>query len=222
MISAPASSDAERDNVDIRYFDLDSDRNIELGAAKELLSPDELERAQRFHFDIHQDRFTRGRGALRRALSEPTGTDAKSIAFSYGAHGKPFIDGCPIHFNLSHSQDLCVLATSSDPIGVDVEFIERKTDVLELARAVFVASENEALFNAAPNLQRRMFFDFWTAKEAYMKLIGTGLSLPPKNIELKLVDDIPVSVGEPTVPKTKLTQLTTPDDRFICTLAQLV
>lgn len=222
MTHASASMGLENGNVDVCYFDLDTDRNIELGAAKQLLSPDETERAEKFHFEIHRERFVRGRGALRRELSKAIGTDPRSIEFAYGAHGKPYIDGCPVHFNLSHSQDLCILATSTEPLGVDVEFMERKTDVLDLARAVFVASENEVLFDAPLNVQRRMFFDFWTAKEAYMKLIGTGLSLPPKSIELKLVDDMPIGVVEPKIPNTKLTTLSTPDARFTCTLAQLV
>jgi 4'-phosphopantetheinyl transferase len=55
----------------------------------DLLSPDERERATRFHFPIHRQRFIAARGLLRTVLARYVNTSPQSLRFSYGPHGKP-------------------------------------------------------------------------------------------------------------------------------------
>src|SRR5260221_13237392 len=68
-----------------------------------LLSPDEIERANRFRFAIHRQRFIISRGLLRKTLSLYTGIPPEQIVFSYGSHGKPYLKESPlqIQFNTS-------------------------------------------------------------------------------------------------------------------------
>ncbi len=74
------------------------------------LSPDEIERALRFHFEKDRNRFVTGRGLLREALGWLLEADPASIVFSYGERGKPqladSINGQFLHFNVSHSDGL--------------------------------------------------------------------------------------------------------------------
>src|SRR5512135_2739567 len=53
------------------------------------LSPDELERAQRFHFPRDRDRFIARRGLLREILGVQAHVTPDSLVFFMGAFGKP-------------------------------------------------------------------------------------------------------------------------------------
>ncbi|HVT33594.1 MAG TPA: 4'-phosphopantetheinyl transferase superfamily protein [Rhodanobacteraceae bacterium] len=95
-----------------------------------------------------------------------------------GEHGKPFAPSLPgIDFNLSHARDHVLIAVArAQPLGVDIEHIDRKTDVDGLARRFFAASEAEAL-RGLPEAQRlEAFVRLWTCKEAVLKALGEGLA----------------------------------------------
>src|SRR5688572_27314125 len=53
------------------------------------LSPDEQERAARFRFDVHRNRFIAGRGILRQILSQCLRIPAERVEFRFTRHGKP-------------------------------------------------------------------------------------------------------------------------------------
>ena len=149
-----------------------------------LLSDDEQQRANRFYFERDRHRFIVGRGLLRTILSHYLTLAPNQIQFDYGPQGKPQLhsqstgqnsDVPALTFNLSHSQGLALYAMTCDrPIGVDLEQI-RSIDALELAQRFFAPSEYEAIAALSPDQQERIFFEFWTCKEAYLKAIGKGL-----------------------------------------------
>jgi len=85
----------------------------------------------------------------------------------------------PLRFNVSHSGELLLVAvTLHRAIGVDIEQIRRDMCVTEIAGRFFSATERNALTALARDLQHDAFFDCWTRKEAYIKAMGDGLSLP--------------------------------------------
>jgi 4'-phosphopantetheinyl transferase len=113
-----------------------------------------------------------------------------------------------MHFNLSHSGDLAVLAISaSGPIGIDLEFIDRHIDIPGLARSCFNEAEEQSILALPVPEQAARFFAFWTAKEAHMKLSGQGMSLPPHEIALDLRDGYPVGYLRPASPFATLTYI---------------
>jgi len=77
---------------------------------RSLLSEDELQRAQRFHFDRDRKHFCAARGLLRTVLSGYLAVPAKDIAFRYLEKGKPELAAIPeagqLNFNVSHSGEL--------------------------------------------------------------------------------------------------------------------
>jgi len=170
-------------DVDVWVADLDA-----LAPAPEdwaVLSPDEVERAQRFRFDRHRNRFVRCRALLRQLIAEKTGGDAAAIAFRYGTYGKPELDG--IHFNVSHAENLAAIAlTRERPVGIDVEAIDATREVLPLARTAFSPVERIAIEALTSEQQIAAFFRGWTRKEAYLKLLGTGFSLSPESFSVSL------------------------------------
>jgi 4'-phosphopantetheinyl transferase len=150
---------------------------------RQLLNGDEEARATRFRFERDRDAFAVSQGMLRRLLERYLGEPAERLRFEYGPHGKPAISwersGQSLRFNLSHSQGLAVFAfASSADVGVDVEGVRPLTDMEEIARNFFSKREFSAL-RRLPTRERAMaFFSCWTAKEAYIKGIGEGLSMP--------------------------------------------
>ena len=161
---------------------------------RETLEEQELDRASRFHFEKHRRHFTAGRGVLRQLLSQYLGTKPEQLRLSYGAYGKPALNGehkdSRLRFNMSHSHEVALFAFAEDrELGVDVEHIRTDFASEEVARRFFSRREVET-FNALPQHdQVAAFFKCWTRKEAFIKVIGKGLSQP--------LDKFDVTLGQP-------------------------
>ena len=143
------------------------------------LSPGEWLRASRFHFERDRERFIATRGLLRTILAHYTNADASALKFAAGAHGKPELDGLgtSLRFNLSHSDDLMLLAiTHVREIGVDLEFMRDNLPFETLADHYFDPEEAWDL-RLLPAAQRAWkFYDTWTCTEARLKASGTGIA----------------------------------------------
>lgn len=154
-----------------------------LGRCRALLSPEEHERAARFHFEEDRERFVIGRALARLQLSRFLGGDPRAWRFVTNAHGRPELampDGgpAPLGFNVSHTRGMvaCAVTATSD-VGVDVEWVERRL-THDVAERFFAPREVADLRARTPRDQARVFFDYWTLKEAYIKARGMGLALP--------------------------------------------
>ena len=159
------------------------------------LAPDERARAARFRFPEHRERFIAAHGALRDILSRYLNLPADQLAFSITQHGKPTLadpDHAWLQFNLSHSGDLALIALTRDrPIGIDVEQMIPPDNYPRLVEQFFSANENAA-FRALPESKRAAaFFAGWTRKEAYVKALGTGVSLPLDHFDVTMDPDAP-------------------------------
>ena len=158
---------------------------------RKTLNEHELNRARRFHFEKHRRHFTVGRGVLRQLLGQYLGTKPEEIRISYGAYGKPALSGehedSRLRFNMSHSHEVALFAFAKDrEIGVDVEHIRSDFASEDVARRFFSRREVET-FNALPQHdQVTGFFKCWTRKEAFIKVIGLGLSQPLDKFDVTL------------------------------------
>ena len=145
-----------------------------------LLNAAEKERSERFVHFMHRKRFIAAHGFMRSVLALYTQQAAETLEFDKGEHGKPFlIHNTHLHFNLSHSQDIAMLAVATQDIGIDVECINRKNDWQKIIERFFTASEQKKILSLDESLQQRAFFEVWTRKEAHMKVTGQGLFLAP-------------------------------------------
>lgn len=173
--SAPALAEGD---VHLWRFTLDASAAL-LERAARVLAEDERERAARFRFDVHRDRFVAARAMLRALLGAYTGAAAGEVRFAYEPHGKPRLASGELRFNVSHSHDAALLGvTRARELGVDLERI--RTDVRwdEVERQFFARAEQAALGRYEGDLHPTAFFACWTRKEAYVKARGEGLSLP--------------------------------------------
>lgn len=178
---APERLALDRDEVHVWKSSLDRapDRVRKL---RELLNRDERERADRFHFQVHRDRFTVGRGLLRIIIGRYLGVDPVELLFSYNYYGKPSLDGAQaergLRFNLSHSDAVAVYAVVRErELGVDVEKIRADFADEQIAERFFSRSEVAVLMRLPEEVRHLAFFNCWTRKEAYIKARGKGLSI---------------------------------------------
>lgn len=172
--------------VDIWRIDL---RRLGSHECRRLLSPDEVQRADGFCFEKHQRRFTVARAAMRQILGLYAGVGPENVVFCYSENGKPGLSGglekLSIDFNLSHSGESALLAVARGlALGIDIELINAEFATEEIAARFFSTREVECL-EAVPVDQRvEAFFCCWTRKEAYIKALGEGLSLPLDSFEV--------------------------------------
>ena len=185
-------------------LDLDPAR---VAALAESLSPDERDRAARFHFERDRVRFIVARGVLRALLGRYLDLPAPALAFDYGAHGKPSLaagpvgravggsPGAEVRFNLSHSAGvaLCAVARGRD-VGVDVEGLRADFATDEIAERFFSPAERAALRALPAEARCAAFFACWTRKEAYIKARGLGLSLALDAFDVSLAPDEPAAL----------------------------
>jgi 4'-phosphopantetheinyl transferase len=164
-----------------------------------LLSHDEQTRAARFAFDRDRHRFILSHGLLRAILARYVGRAATQIEFAAGAHGKPALSGQSstaqdIQFSLSHSGAYAVVAVATGrAVGVDVEVRRPDVDACKLAERFFAAGEAQRIIQVQGDAQQRLFYRYWTAKEAYLKGRGVGLSLGLDRFEILFDDGSPLA-----------------------------
>lgn len=139
----------------------------------------------------------------------------------HAGHGKPFVvDRSDVSFSVTHSADLALVAVVRTPparVGVDVEVVRPRRSLPALAARV-LDDEASARWSALPEAERlRAFYEAWTAKEAYLKAVGVGvtrslrsvavarpgwtiapLDLGPRAVAHVAVEADPVTVGRGT------------------------
>lgn len=170
-----------------------------ISLCQQMLAPDELDRASRFHFDCDRKRFITGRGLLRSILGHYLGREPHKLQFEYGARGKPVLAGyagdVPLHFNLAHSDDLMLLALMRRcAVGIDVERLRVLDEAEDMAERFFSARESNGL-RALPNTKKpAAFFNLWTRKEAWLKATGEGISESLNQVEVSFLADEPAQL----------------------------
>lgn len=166
--------------------------------AADVLSDEEHARAERFRFDADRDRWVKGRTLLRLLLGRYLQTDPREIPIELEANGKPAVPGSSIAFNLSHSGDLALYAfTWGRAIGIDVEQLGRRADVLALAEHALGPEEAERLRGLPAEAREREFLRSWVRHEAVLKCRGgrLGGAVAYEGLSLVEVDLGPGAVG---------------------------
>ncbi len=196
----PARCDVQETQslIDVWSAAASADRPGELERCCEAwLTEDERQRAMRFRKDTTRNQHVVGRGMTRKLLCDRA-LDPDRIELGFLPHGKPFVVAPPQAarpFNVAHTDGLVLfascqseLAISEMALGVDVERLSRRTDV-ELAQRYFAPPEVQYVWDHRdPDARHYAFLRVWTLKEAFIKAIGTGLTMPLGDFAFEQID----------------------------------
>ncbi|WP_092868709.1 4'-phosphopantetheinyl transferase family protein [Hyphomicrobium facile] len=120
------------------------------------------------------------RAVLRKALTESVGgrTAAHEWSFKRSAWGKPTLsnNAGSLNFSCSHTRLASVVAVSTcGPVGIDIENAIVDTNDTWLSD-VFTTDEQTALKSMAVGERETAVSRLWALKEAYLKMLGTGIA----------------------------------------------
>ena len=120
-----------------------------------------------------------GEWVVKRKLAARFGRPVEDIALVRTPQGKPYVQGLPMQFSLSHTGTYLAAAFDTTPVGVDAELVRPVSQ--RLAQRICTRSDWDYLsqgrdFDPQDEGQRRRFFEIWTAKEAWFKREGTGIT----------------------------------------------
>ena len=99
--------------------------------------------------------------------------EINNMEMCFNEHGKPFlVRHTNVYFNLSHCKNGIAAIVDFSPVGIDIESFRKSN--LALVRKTMNPAEAEWIRSSADPIES--FTQYWTKKEAVVKLRGTGLT----------------------------------------------
>jgi 4'-phosphopantetheinyl transferase len=173
------------------YCDTAAFSSEELHSAYLHLSPSRKAHIDRLRQQEDKLRSLTAELLVQKLLKEHCGvTDA---VLHRNPNGQPYLTGCDLHVTISHSDQMVACALSADPIGIDIERIRP----LDFKICRHLCTEEEKAY-CGEDLHR--LFEIWTAKEAYFKKQGTGITdlksvnILPLNRQIHIIGDYMVQI----------------------------
>lgn len=171
--------------------DLSSVSCDELEEAYASLSPSRKEHIDRLRKDDDKHRSLAAQILVQQLLQDHYNITTAQL--HRRANGQPYLTQCELYVSIAHSHNKIACAVSEAPVGIDIERIH-PTD-LNICRHLCVPEEARYVLGDGiqektgvchdPEILQRLF-EIWTAKEAYFKKAGTGIT------DLKSVNVLPL------------------------------
>lgn len=118
-----------------------------------------------------------GRFLLEKVAKEVFGIENTELEI---INKKPRFKFSDIHFSISHSENIILIAFDKNPIGIDIEIMKERNFKELFARYNYKGE----------NISKELFYKFWTEYEAGIKLQGT----PKTKINFPLLETFMVTV----------------------------
>ncbi|MFI1014259.1 4'-phosphopantetheinyl transferase family protein [Streptomyces sp. NPDC020965] len=119
---------------------------------------------------------------LRRLLGERLGQQPGAVALERepcvhcgGPHGRPVVRGGAVHFSLSHTKGMVLIALAPTAVGADVENVPGATTIADIASQLH-PRETAELAALSEDDRALAFTRCWTRKESVLKATGVGLN----------------------------------------------
>lgn len=132
------------------------------------------------------------RALLARAMKRECGRTPQPEDFSFGPHGKPYLPGFGVQYNITNCPGLICCAVHDTEIGIDAETVRPFHQAL--ANRVCTPQELGQIRQAEDAALQ--FIRFWTLKEGYLKYTGDGLGFGPGNVEFQFENGVPHKWGD--------------------------
>ncbi len=109
----------------------------------------------------------------------------EDLSIGKGFYGKPFINNFDkINFNITHSMNVIGICITKHLVGIDIEYMDKGVDYKNIINSLF--NENDRRVVAK---ESDIFFKYWVAKEAYIKLGGNSLNKLLKFLYVKRISN---------------------------------
>lgn len=167
----------EKESIHIWQLDLQKLWSSKYYRYYNLLSSEEIKRAKEFKLKHLRDNYILSRIILRKLLSSYTNTSPEQIIFYRNEFGKPYVSlDEKVKFNISHSENILVIAIALCEIGIDIEYINPNFNICEDFLHMTLSEREIANVKMLSGfLQKKLFYSYWTQKESLLKAAGTGL-----------------------------------------------
>lgn len=174
--------------TDVTFHRLVYDESLEEEWAS-LLSAEENVRLAEMKHKNRRRSFLMGRASLRLMLSALSGAPALDVIIRVEENGSIVSPDTPWHISLAHSGEEAVSVASLKRVGIDLEVLSKRDDDL----LGYITHESELdLIDPLPLERQEKLLLCWTAKEAVLKALGTGLRRSPKSVRVIRVDQNPL------------------------------
>lgn len=127
------------------------------------------------------------RGIARELIARQFSLPHESVTIEHDERGRPMLArpaGTGLHISLATRSGLVAVALAHKPVGVDVERIEPSAAP---PLASLHPNERDALAALPASARPLAFAQIWTAKEAYVKALGTGFLRAPESFSVTLL-----------------------------------
>ncbi|MEO3972434.1 4'-phosphopantetheinyl transferase superfamily protein [Streptomyces sp. CAU 1734] len=151
-------------------------------AHRQLLNAEESARLDSFLRPAPREAYAVAHVALRRLLGERLGRSPEAVVLERdpcthcgGPHGRPVVPGNTVHFSLSHTGGMVLIALAAAPVGVDVEALADDATITEITGQLH-PRERAELAALEAGERSSAFTRCWTRKESVLKATGAGLN----------------------------------------------
>lgn len=148
-----------------------------------LMTKDKRERVSRYKDTQRRKCSVAGEKLVKEYIGKSLNISPEALLILTDKNGKPYIENCPIHFNISHCENILAYAFSDKEIGIDIEKIRPIS--LSVAKRFFSEEEQKYVFGFIPTKEDIKSFDdiityekiyrIFTLKEAICKKSGIGI-----------------------------------------------
>lgn len=140
-----------------------------------ILELEEYQRMVCYRFYDDKMRYLAGKILTKLLLQSYLGI--KNISLQKGKYGKPYYrvpaGKREVRFNISHSGEwILAIFSYHRNVGIDVQKIDEISNYMDIAQNFF--SKVEAI-DIQKVKSSELFYQYWSAKEAYLKALGVGL-----------------------------------------------
>jgi len=167
--------------IEIIFSEISFDSTPQTADLMKLISPERQQQLSKFRFDIDRKLSLYAELLVRSQVRERLGIANQDITLSKNKYGKPYLQNdLQFQFNISHTHNAIAVAFSDDEIGIDIEYV-RSSDI-KISERFFSPVEQSYIIKSEN--QDQAFYKVWTRKEAYIKNLGKGLSIPLKSFNV--------------------------------------
>ena len=147
------------------------------------MTEEKQERVSRYKDTGRRKCSVAGEKLVKEYIGKTLNISPEALVILTEKNGKPYIENCPIHFNISHCENTLVYAFSDEEIGIDIEKIRAIS--LSVAKRFFSEEEQKYIFGFIPTkediksfddiITYEKFYRIYTLKEAICKKSGIGI-----------------------------------------------